>query len=139
MITRSRLRRWHVWLGWIVALPFLFWTVSGLVMVWKPIEEVRGNHLMAAPQPMRLQGVAVPPAMADVPLSSLKLEQRANGTRDEARLSSKAPGSMLILDAGFMTPPKHFAFATHQNGQGRKRTCRPNPLPQSHVEKPFHR
>ena len=102
MITRSRLRRWHVWLGWIVALPFLFWTVSGLVMVWKPIEEVRGNHLMAAPQPMRLQGVAVPPAMADVPLSSLKLEQRAKGPRwvialpdGTTRLADPASGELL--------------------------------------------
>ena len=45
---RTRLRRWHVWLGWLVALPILFWTVSGLVMVAKPIEEVRGEHLIAA-------------------------------------------------------------------------------------------
>ena len=41
---RSRLRRWHVWLGWLVGLPMLFWTVSGLVMVAKPIEEVRGER-----------------------------------------------------------------------------------------------
>ncbi len=81
MITRSRLRRWHVWLGWVVALPFLLWTVSGLIMVWKPIEEVRGNHLMAEPKPMRLDGPAVPPVVAGVPLASLKLEQRAAGPR----------------------------------------------------------
>ena len=81
MITRSRLRRWHVWLGWIVALPFLFWTVSGLIMVWKPIEEVRGSHLMAPPAPMRLDGPAVAPAIHGIPLSSLKLEQRAAGPR----------------------------------------------------------
>ena len=40
---RSRLRRWHVWLGWLVGLPMLIWTVSGLVMVARPIEEVRGE------------------------------------------------------------------------------------------------
>ena len=38
--------RWHIWLGWIIAIPLLLWTVSGLVMVAKPIEEVRGNHLV---------------------------------------------------------------------------------------------
>ena len=37
--------KWHVWLGWLVGLPILMWTVTGLVMVWHPIEYVRGNHL----------------------------------------------------------------------------------------------
>ena len=36
---------WHIWLGWLVGVPILMWTVTGLVMVAKPIEEVRGNHL----------------------------------------------------------------------------------------------
>ncbi|MEZ5682084.1 MAG: PepSY domain-containing protein [Erythrobacter sp.] len=37
--------KWHIWLGWLVGFPVLMWTVTGLVMVAKPIEEVRGNHL----------------------------------------------------------------------------------------------
>lgn len=78
---RRHLRRWHIWLGWIVGVPFLIWTVSGLVMVWKPIEEVRGEHLMAEPRPMRIGGVLVPPALAGVPFQSLRLEQRAAGPR----------------------------------------------------------
>lgn len=40
-----RLARWHIRLGWIVGLPILMWTVTGLFMVARPIEEVRGNHL----------------------------------------------------------------------------------------------
>ncbi|AKM09618.1 PepSY domain-containing protein [Croceicoccus naphthovorans] len=40
------LAKLHIWLGWIIAVPLLFWTVSGLVMVAKPIEEVRGTHLI---------------------------------------------------------------------------------------------
>ena len=108
MITRSRLRRWHVWLGWIVALPFLFWTVSGLIMVWKPIEEVRGNHLMSEAKPVRLDGPAIPPAIAGVPLASLKLEQRASGPRwvvtlpdGTTRLADPRSGILLpLLSAG---------------------------------------
>jgi uncharacterized iron-regulated membrane protein len=46
-----RLARWHIWLGWLVAVPLLLWTVSGLVMVARPIEEVRGKDL-------RLEGKA---------------------------------------------------------------------------------
>jgi hypothetical protein len=41
----QRFARWHIWLGWVVGLPILMWTVSGLFMTLRPIEEVRGNHL----------------------------------------------------------------------------------------------
>ena len=78
---RSRLRRWHIWLGWIVAIPFLVWTVSGLVMVWKPIEEVRGTHMMRPAQSMRMPRVVVPPPLQGVPIASLSLEHRAPGAR----------------------------------------------------------
>ena len=43
--TMKRFAKWHIWLGWLVGFPVLMWTVTGLVMVSKPIEEVRGNHL----------------------------------------------------------------------------------------------
>lgn len=39
------LARWHIWLGWLIAVPLIFWTVSGLWMVARPIEEVRGEAL----------------------------------------------------------------------------------------------
>ena len=41
----QRFARWHIWLGWLAGLPILMWTLTGLVMTMKPIEEVRGNHL----------------------------------------------------------------------------------------------
>lgn len=43
--TMSRFARWHIWLAWLTGIPILMWTLTGLVMVAKPIEEVRGNHL----------------------------------------------------------------------------------------------
>lgn len=43
----QRFAKWHIWLGWLVGVPVLMWTVTGLIMVIKPIEEVRGNHLRA--------------------------------------------------------------------------------------------
>ena len=79
--TRSRFRRWHIWLGWAIAIPMLLWTVSGVVMVVRPIEEVRGNRLMAEPKPMRLSSPAIPPRLEGVPLSSLSLQPRAAGPR----------------------------------------------------------
>lgn len=44
----QRLARWHIWLGWIVGLPILMWTVTGLFMVARPIDTVRGEHLRVA-------------------------------------------------------------------------------------------
>ena len=42
---RRQLFRYHVWLGWLVGIPLLLWTVSGLIMVARPIETVRGSDL----------------------------------------------------------------------------------------------
>ena len=48
------LAKWHIWLGWLVGVPIVIWTLSGLVMVIKPIEEVRGNHLRVTAEPQAL-------------------------------------------------------------------------------------
>ncbi len=52
----GRFARWHIWLGWLVAVPLLLWTASGVVMVLKPIEEVRGTdrRIEAAPAALPL-------------------------------------------------------------------------------------
>ena len=99
---RSRLRRWHVWLGWIVALPILFWVVSGIIMVWRPIEEVRGVHLLKPLPAMQMIAPVVPPQVRGVPLQSLRLEQRAAGPRwvirladGTARLADPSTGALL--------------------------------------------
>lgn len=93
--TRSRLRRWHVWLGWIVGIPVLLWVVTGVVMVWKPIEEVRGTHLLEEALPVRVESAPVLPPIEGVPLSSLTLQQGATGPRWIARLPD---GTTRIAD-----------------------------------------
>jgi hypothetical protein len=52
----ARFARWHIWLGWLVAVPLLLWTLSGVAMVARPIEEVRGEHLRIADKPQPLPG-----------------------------------------------------------------------------------
>ncbi|NNC47496.1 MAG: hypothetical protein HKO13_03575 [Sphingomonas sp.] len=103
MINRKNLRRWHVWLGWLIGVPFLIWTVSGLVMVWKPIEEVRGEHLVApaAAIPMT-QTVTLPDIPEGAMLDSMRLESRASGPvwvvtleGEETRLADPATGSWI--------------------------------------------
>jgi hypothetical protein len=78
---RGKYRRWHIWLGWVAAVPILLWTISGLVMVARPIEEVRGEGLLRDPSPIRIAGPPIPPLIGGVPVSSLSLEQRAGGPR----------------------------------------------------------
>lgn len=102
MISRSRLRRWHIWLGWIVGLPILFWVVSGLAMVVRPIEEVRGADLLRDPAPLRLQSSPVPPSVQGLAVKSLALEQQHAGPRwvatfadGTARTADPATGAWL--------------------------------------------
>src|SRR5687768_8795337 len=99
---RSRLRRWHVWLGWLVGLPMLFWTVSGVVMVARPIEEVRGTNLISPPKPIFVSTPLVAPKVEGRDVLAITLEGRAGGPRweidfagGESRLADPATGLLL--------------------------------------------
>jgi len=86
---RKTLRRWHLWLGWLVGVPMLLWTLSGLIMVLKPIEEVRGEHLLRPATPIELRGAPlVLPPVPDLPIESMTLEARAAGPRWVIRLEN---------------------------------------------------
>jgi PepSY-associated TM region len=75
---RRTLTRIHLWLGWIVGVPLLFWTVSGLWMAARPIEEVRGETLKAKPPALVLPQKIVPPVLIRS-VKSITLEQRVVG------------------------------------------------------------
>ena len=102
MAVRATLRLYHVWLGWLVGIPMLFWTVSGLVMVAKPIDEVRGADLIAPPAAIVSTGDYRLPNVEGRQLSSLRLEQRAGGPRwvlnfadGETRLADPKTGRLM--------------------------------------------
>jgi hypothetical protein len=81
MNARFALNRVHVWLGWLIGVPLLIWTVTGLWMVSRPIEEVRGVHLKADAPVLKIDGpLVVPEFPADhgAPLS-VRLEQQDIG------------------------------------------------------------
>ena len=110
---RSRLRRWHVWLGWIVGIPILLWIVSGLVMIARPIEEVRGTDLLRDPGPIRLAAPPVAPKIGGLAVKQLQLEQRAAGPRWVLTL---ADGSARLADpaSGKLLPPLSAADAARE-------------------------
>lgn len=64
--------RWHIWLGWVVGIPILMWMVTGLFMVARPIEEVRGTHLRKelAEEPLVLPGSQL--ASTDMELKEMR-------------------------------------------------------------------
>lgn len=66
--------RWHIWLGWLVGVPILMWTITGLVMVARPIEEVRGEGLVAPPSAFDPAGVRFPETIGE-PIREARLEQ----------------------------------------------------------------
>jgi hypothetical protein len=113
MRSRHNLRRWHIWLGWLVGVPMLFWTLSGVVMVWKPIEEARGTELLREPAPVRLAFRPIPPATEDLALERLSLEPRAAGPRwvVEAR---GAPVRLADPLTGRLLPPLGAAEAARE-------------------------
>ena len=45
LLSMRTLAKWHIWLGWLVGVPIAMWLATGLFMVARPIEQVRGDHL----------------------------------------------------------------------------------------------
>ena len=74
----QRFARWHIWLGWLVGVPVLMWTLTGLLMALYPIDEVRGDQLRAAPPPIDAAGLVFP-AERIGPLTSAQLVAQVDG------------------------------------------------------------
>jgi hypothetical protein len=125
-IARARrlLARLHVWIGWAVAVPLLLWTVSGLWMVARPIDEVRGAHLLAEPPPLRLPVALVPPRTEGRPLSSLRVATLPGGPAWMATFADGGARSAR-LDTGAWLPGPGAAEAADA---ARRYLARPSPV-----------
>lgn len=74
----QRFARWHIWLGWVVGLPILMWAATGLFMVARPIEEVRGDDLRAPPAAIDPAGLRFPATIGE-PIEEVRLVAQPNG------------------------------------------------------------
>jgi len=68
LLSMRTLAKWHIWLGWLVGVPIAMWLATGLLMVSRPIEEVRGDHLKreASQQALAIPGSALAGAEANL-------------------------------------------------------------------------
>lgn len=129
-LRRRLIMRWHVWLGWLVGVPLLLWTASGLFMVSFSIDTIRGEHLKAQAGALP-DIVAVPPVLAGRPVHTFTLTQQAGRPiwlidyadggkrRADARTGGLLPGvsareAAVIARASFAGPHalvgvRHFA------------------------------
>ena len=107
---RHSLRRYHIWLGWIIGLPMLFWTLSGVIMVWKPIEEVRGTDLLSDTAPFELTTAPIAPRVEGRGLRSLTIEPRADGPRWVLRF---ADGGSRLADTKYNQALRPFRDRAH--------------------------
>jgi hypothetical protein len=110
---RTTLRRWHIWLGWLIGVPMLLWTVTGVLMVIRPIEEVRGSDLLRDPPAVRTSVPPVAPALDFKAVAKLSLEQRDAGPR---WVIAFADGSTRAADpaTGRLLPPLSAADAARE-------------------------
>ncbi|MEL7197456.1 MAG: hypothetical protein AAGL10_03995 [Pseudomonadota bacterium] len=67
------LAKYHIWLGWLVGVPIVMWLASGLFMVIKPIEEVRGEHLRLPVEEQALVLEDSPLATQDAQLKEMRV------------------------------------------------------------------
>jgi hypothetical protein len=77
MISMRTLAKWHIWLGWLVGVPIAMWLATGLFMVARPIEEVRGEHLRreVAQQALAIPGSTL--AGAEANLAEMRVTMQA--------------------------------------------------------------
>ena len=73
-----KLARWHIWLGWVVGVPLLLWTFTGLWMVARPIEEVRGTELRTDSAPLIALATPMLPKLDGRLVEKLELVRRVD-------------------------------------------------------------
>jgi hypothetical protein len=131
-------RKLHKWLGLIVGIQLLLWTISGLVFAWLNHHEVMAEHGAHAPEPAVLSAsapLAEPSTwigeygaarIYEVRLSSL-LDQPLWRVEvdDRVELRRTSDGQLFKIDAAFAER----LARSHYNGDGNLTTMAFHPTP----------
>ena len=94
--------RWHIWLGWLVGVPLVMWTVTGLVMSLYPLGDVRGENLLAADPVIETSGLVFPDRIGRA--TAVQLVAQVDGP---AWIVTEPDGGMYRYSArdGSLIPP----------------------------------
>lgn len=98
MVTKTSAKI-HKWLALVLAIPILFWFVSGLFFAVAPIERVRSEHRVAV-QP-------VAPMSLDIAALGLARISGAVGTADQIELRTLLGRPVAVVASG-EAPPRMF-------------------------------
>ena len=98
MLSTPRVRRLHRLLGVVIGLQVLLWTASGIYFAWTDIDEIRGDHLKARPEPVEFDPAWVAPTEIDFGAASID-RPRALRSLDVVEMSG-APYYRLRVENG---------------------------------------
>ncbi|MGX1928402.1 PepSY domain-containing protein [Flagellimonas sp. 2504JD4-2] len=110
----QRNRKWHRYLGVLLGIQFLLWTVGGLYFSWTNIDEIRGDHLKNVKSiPMPSQDLVSPSsfikseAISKDSIVSIELINVLNQPTYRIIHTSKTGNNSLLFDAitGLKRPP----------------------------------
>jgi hypothetical protein len=102
--TGHRLRRWQVWLCWVIWLLALAWIISGLALAIRSSAGMGGEALLNGASALPSDFALAAPAIGPRPVASLRLEARSDGPK---WLIAYADGGTRLADArtGALLPP----------------------------------
>lgn len=101
MTTRRWILRIHGWVAIVAGIQIFLWVLSGLVMAWFPIDEVRGRHLARNTEPPVLETATL------LPLADAASRMEGGATQITLRSMAGDPvfeladahGAITLMDA----------------------------------------
>lgn len=77
--TALKIRKTHRYLGLILGIQFLFWTISGLYFSWTNIDEIHGEHFKKLNYQPKAFNSLISPSQLDAPVGVSTIELRDIG------------------------------------------------------------
>ncbi len=114
----QRFARWHIWFGWAAALPLLVWTLSGLIMTLRPIEEVRGTTLRIEAPPRAVTVALNGAAQGTMIREGRILDQRGRSVLIATYMDGSVNRIALDADGARPLPPVDEAEARRAVAEG---------------------
>jgi hypothetical protein len=111
-LNKQLIRKSHRWLGLVIGIQLLAWTVSGLYFTLIPIAEIRGSHLLTPQATLKVGHVAVispndlvrqHPGLADLRFDEIGLRQR--GDRIAYLITNDAGQKAYDAESGALLAP----------------------------------